>query len=62
VWSEVLGTALWVVADDLPQEQWPAEALVYQYAEVKLLTGRGPDVLGWVHLVKTLLNACVVVT
>src|SRR5919109_4490292 len=52
VFSPCLDSALWVVADDLPCDAWPTDAPVYQYAEVKRLSGAGKDLLAGVHMVK----------
>jgi TubC N-terminal docking domain len=60
VWSEILGEAIWVVADDLPREKWPAEAWVYTHAEVKILQQVGPATLMWVQTVKEDFDARVV--
>jgi hypothetical protein len=60
VWSDVLKTSVWVVADDLPQEHWPADATVYTHAEVKILAQVGPNTLAWVHATKLELNGRVV--
>ena len=64
VWSEVLGTVVWVVADDLPLNEWPMEAPVYTLAEVRLLTQIHAEAvretLAVVHAVKELFQARVV--
>lgn len=61
VQSPVLDTAIWVVCDDLPREQWPQDgAAVYTQSEVKILTHVGQDTLAWVHPVKELFDARVV--
>jgi hypothetical protein len=60
VWSDVLEAAVWVVADDLPRAEWPMDAPVYTYAEVKILTQVGPETLAWVHPVKDIFDARVV--
>ena len=60
VWSEILQAAVWVVADDLPQEAWPNDAPVYTHTEVKLLRQVGPDTLGWVQALKAMVNGRVV--
>jgi hypothetical protein len=61
IWSPILDTTVWVVADDLPTAEWPHdEAMVYTCAEVKILARVGPDTLAWVHPVKELFGARVV--
>jgi len=60
VHSELLGEALWVVADGLPREQWPTDAPAYTQAEVRLLRQVGPDALAWVHASKGMFGATVV--
>jgi hypothetical protein len=60
IWSDVLQAELWVVADDLPKEEWPTEAPVYTQAEVKILAQVGPDTLAWIHATKQMVNARVV--
>lgn len=64
VWSEVLGTVVWVVVDDLPLCEWPQEAPVYTRAEVRLLTQiraeAVKETLAVVHAVKELFQARVV--
>lgn len=64
VWREVLGTVVWVVADDLPLGEWPQETPVYTRAEVRLLTQIRSEALretlAWVHAVKDLFQARVV--
>ena len=60
VWSEVLGEAVWVVADDLPQTHWPQDAPVYTRTEVRRLAPIGPDTLPFVQLVKHLFGGQVV--
>jgi hypothetical protein len=60
VWSDVLQQAIWVVADDLPCDEWPTDAPVYTRAEVKVLTRVGPDTVEWVHVTKQMFNARVV--
>jgi hypothetical protein len=57
VWSDVVQAELWVIIDELPRNEWPTDAPVYRHAEVRLLTGLGPEVLAWAHLVKTLFKA-----
>src|SRR6266545_3634468 len=57
VWSDVLEAAVWVVADDLPREQWPTEAPVYTHQEVKQLMQVGPQALAWVHVTKAMFGA-----
>jgi hypothetical protein len=52
VWSPILDEAVWVVADDLPRDEWPTDARVYTHAEVRILTQVGQDTLTWVHAVK----------
>lgn len=61
VWSAHLGEAVWVVADDLPQQEWPHDAPVYTQVEVRILRQMGPDTLAWVHTLKKLFRAQVVV-
>lgn len=60
VHSAVLDAAIWVVADDLPREQWPADALVFTHGEAKILTQVGRDTLAWVHATKQMFGAQVV--
>jgi len=60
VWSEVLREVIWVVAEDLPREAWPADTLVYTHQEVKVLRQIGQDTLAWVHATKQLFGARVV--
>jgi hypothetical protein len=60
VWSDVVHAEVWVVADDLPRDQWPTDAPVYRHMEVKLLSRAGRETLGWVHVVKWLFDARVV--
>jgi len=60
VWSTVLDEAIWVIADDVPPQQWPTDGPVYRHAEVKILTRVGQDTLAWVHPVKQLFGARVV--
>ena len=60
VWSTILGEAIWVVADDLPKEAWPADALAYTHQEVKVLRQLGRDTLGWVHATKQMFGAQVI--
>jgi hypothetical protein len=58
IWSDTLDAALWVVADDLPREQWPQDGeLVYTHREVQMLQQAGPNVLQWVHAAKRELGA-----
>jgi hypothetical protein len=57
VFSPCLDAALWAVADDVPCDAWPTDAPVYQYAEVKRLSGTGKDLLAGVHMVKELFAA-----
>jgi hypothetical protein len=52
VWSDVLNEAIWVIADELPQDERPTDAPVYTYGEIKILTEIGPEVLAWVHTVR----------
>jgi hypothetical protein len=59
VWSPVLGEAVWVVADDLPRDEWPTDAPVYMQSEVKILTYVGSDTLAWVYQLKGLFGATV---
>jgi hypothetical protein len=51
-WSDILEEAIWVVVDDLSHDEWPTDAPVYQYCEVKILREVGPDTLSWVHTLK----------
>src|SRR5919109_2096039 len=44
-WSGILGEPIWVVADDLPKDAWPADALAYTHQEVKVLLQIGQDTL-----------------
>jgi hypothetical protein len=60
VWSDMLGEAVWVVADDMPRTEWPAGSPVYTHQEVKILLRVGPDTLKWVHLVKELFGVRVI--
>jgi hypothetical protein len=60
VWSDALQHAIWVVADDLPRDEWPTDAPVYTRAEVKVLTRVGPDTVEWVHVTKQMFNARIV--
>lgn len=61
IWSPILNTAVWVVADELLKAEWPHDGtMVYTPAEVKILTQVGPDTLAWVHPVKQLFGARVV--
>ena len=60
VHSDLLDTDLWVVADDLPRDQWPMDVPVYTHAEVMVLARAGPDTLEWMHAVKTMFNCNVV--
>jgi Zinc-finger of RNA-polymerase I-specific TFIIB, Rrn7 len=60
VWSEVLEAAIWVIADDLPREKWPADAPVYKESEVKLLMQTGPKNLEWVHVTKMMFAARII--
>jgi hypothetical protein len=60
VWSEILSEAIWVVADDLPREAWPADALAYTHQEVKVLRQLGQDTLAWVHATKQIFGAQVI--
>jgi hypothetical protein len=57
VWSGMLSEAIWVVADNLPRDEWPRETAVYTHAEVKWLRQVGPDTLEWVHASKQMLGA-----
>jgi hypothetical protein len=52
VWSDILGEAIWVVADHLPQDEWPTDAPVYTHHEVRILKQVGQDTMAWVHAVK----------
>ena len=60
VLSPILGEALWVVADDLPRDNWPTDASMYTHTEVKILQRFGPDTLAWVHATKALFNARII--
>jgi hypothetical protein len=60
VWSAMLDEAIWVVADDLPKNAWPADALAYTHQEVKVLRQMGQDTLAWVHATKQMLGAQVI--
>jgi hypothetical protein len=60
VWSDALQQPIWVVADDLPRDEWPTDTLVYTHAEVKVLIQVGPDTVEWVHAAKQMFNARVV--
>ena len=60
VWSAMLSEAIWVVADDLPKDAWPADALVYTHQEVKVLRQIGQDTLAWVHATKQMFGAQVI--
>jgi hypothetical protein len=60
VWSAMLDEAIWVVADDLPKNAWPADALAYTHQEVKVLLQIGQDTLAWVHATKRMFGAQVV--
>jgi hypothetical protein len=52
VWSDILGEPIWVVADHLPQDEWPTDAPVYTQHEVRILKQVGQDTMAWVHAVK----------
>jgi hypothetical protein len=52
VWSAILEEAIWVVADDLPKDAWPADAQAYTQQEVRVLRQLGQDTLAWVHATK----------
>jgi hypothetical protein len=60
VWSDVLEAALWVIADDLPKEEWPTDAAVYVHQEIKKLLRVGPQTLAWVHVTKMMFGARVI--
>jgi hypothetical protein len=60
VWSAILGDAIWVVADDLPKDAWPVDALAYKHQEVKMLRQIGQDTLAWVHATKQMFGAQVI--
>jgi TubC N-terminal docking domain len=60
VWSTILGEAIWVVADDLPKEAWPGDALTYTHEEVKILRQIGQDTVAWVHATKQMFGAQVI--
>jgi hypothetical protein len=58
--SDILDALLWVVADDLPREQWPQEGTpVYTHHEVQMLRQAGPNMLQWVHAAMQALGATV---
>ena len=57
VWSDILGEAIWVVADHLPQNEWPTDAPVYRHQEVRILKQVGQDTLAWVHAVKVAVDS-----
>jgi hypothetical protein len=59
--SDILGAAIWVVADNLPQGEWPDDGcLVYTHREVRQLLAAGQDTLPAVHMTKQTLSANVV--
>jgi hypothetical protein len=60
VWSDILQAAVWVIADDLPKEEWPSDAPVYTHTEVTILQDIGPDMRAWVHAIKQRFGADVV--
>ena len=60
VWSTILDEAIWVVADDLPKEAWPADAPTYAHQEVKVLRQLGQDILAWVHATKQMFGTQVI--
>jgi hypothetical protein len=60
VWSTVLRTRVWVVADDLPREAWPTDAPVYTHAEVQILRQVGREGMVWVHAARNLFGGRVV--
>jgi len=60
VWSDSLGEAVWVVADNLPREEWPTDAPAYTQTEGKILCQVGPDTIQWVHATKQMFGAEVV--
>jgi TubC N-terminal docking domain len=59
-WSDILQEAIWVVVDHLSRDEWPTDAPVYEYREVKILKEVGPGALSWVHLLKEEYGARVV--
>jgi TubC N-terminal docking domain len=50
VWSEVLQEAVWVVADDVPLDEYLADGRVYTYHEVRVLLEQGRGVKAWAPL------------
>lgn len=60
VWSTILDEAIWVVADDVPKDAWPVDALTYTHQEVKVLRQLGQDTLAWVHATKQMFGAQVI--
>ncbi len=60
VWSDALEAAIWVIADDLPKQEWPTDAPVYTHQEVKQLIQVGPQALAWVHVTKAMFGAQVI--
>jgi hypothetical protein len=60
VLSYILQAAVWVVADDLPRDEWPTDAPAYTQAEVKILKQVGADTLPWVHATRVMFGARVV--
>jgi hypothetical protein len=50
VWSEVLGEAVWVVADDVPLDSYLADGRVYTHAEIRVLLEQGRGVKAWAPL------------
>ncbi|MGH8060032.1 MAG: hypothetical protein ACREOH_22815 [Candidatus Entotheonellia bacterium] len=55
--SDALDAEIWVVADDLPREECPAEAPIYRQSEVKILAQVSQDALVLVHATKTMFDA-----
>jgi hypothetical protein len=50
VWSEVLGEALWVVADGVPLDAYLGDGKVYTYHELRVLLEHGRGVKTWAPL------------
>jgi hypothetical protein len=60
VWSGMLDEAIWIVANDLPKNAWPADTLAYTLHEVKVLRQIGQDTLAWVHATKQMFGVQVI--